>query len=166
MNENENIFTGALPDPRPQLQQEKNWIHEELFGMGGYEWKEIPETEWPTYLTRNQNGSGKCGPFSVAFSLGRNNEVENGNFVLLDTDYIYQFRLNKSPGMYFQDLLSIACTYGAPTDPQLISDNNTDADSAKRTFTYEQKKEALKYRGSSYVFINPKNDLVKLKNVP
>lgn len=153
----ENIFTGALPDPRPVSEQEKNWTHEEVFGMGGYEWKEIPESLWPVYPIRNQNGSGKCGPFGGTFALGRNNEGETGKFVMLDTDYVYQLRANNGPGMWFDDLLKLLCTHGAPIDPNLLSENNTDADSAKRKFTQEQRLEALKYRGSSFLFINPKN---------
>ena len=155
----EKIFTGVLDDPRSELDQEKKWTHEELFGSGGFDWKEIPEADWPTYPIRNQNGSGKCGPFSGVFALGRNEEKENGKFVLLDTDYPYSFRSNEGTGMWMDNLFQILCSKGSFPDPDMLSDNGTDAQSAERAknFTDEEKADALKYRGKSWVYITDKN---------
>lgn len=156
----ENNFTGVAPDTRTEQEINKDWQHEELFGMGIYEWKEKPQESWNNYPIRNQNGSGKCGPFSGAKALGINNLKDTGEFVNLDTDFIYQKRTNQGAGMYMQQLLQILCDHGAPADPNLVSDNNSDEDSAKRTFTQDQKTEALKYRGKNYVFINTNIDTV------
>lgn len=153
----EHTFTGALEDPRPLGQQMRNWTHEEMFGQGGYAWKEIPETSWKTYRARSQNGSGKCGPFSICFALGRNNEIENGEYVELDTDYVYNLRRNAGPGMWLDDLFKIACDYGAPLDPNHASEENTDEQGSHRTFTEDQKKEALKFRSRAFLYINPQN---------
>lgn len=155
----ENTFTGVVDDPRSLLDQEQNWSHEELFGQGGFSWAEIPENAWPVYPIRNQNGSGKCGPFSGVFALGRNEEIENGKFVLLDTDYPYSLRANTGPGMWMDNLFSILCNQASFPDPNLLSDNNTDVQSAARakTFTDAQKQDALKYRGKSWVYIPDRN---------
>lgn len=153
----EQIFTGVIADPRGELAKGSDWTHEELFGTGNYQWQEKPLASWPTYPTRNQNGSGECGAFSGAFALGRNEEKEHGKFVLLDPDYIYSLRANAGTGMWLENLLSIMCKYGSPTDPNMLSDNHDDVAAAKRTYTQEQKDEALKYRGSSYVLLDPAN---------
>lgn len=153
-----NNFTGAIDDPRSELEQEKNYTHGELFGSAApFQWTEVPETQWPKYRARNQNGSGKCGPFAGTFGLARNNEIENGQYTELDTDFVYNLRANSGPGMWLDNLLNILCQYGAPGDPDRLSENNTDEQGSKRTFTDEQKQEALKFRGRSYAFIPPGN---------
>lgn len=125
--------------------------------MGPYEWKEKPESTWRHYPIRNQDGSGKCGPFAVAKALGINNFLETGEFVNLDTDYLYNLRTNSGPGTWMDEILRLGCTHGAPLDPLLLSDNNNDAQGALRKFTEEQKKEALKFRGKSRVYIQAGN---------
>lgn len=147
---------GALEDPRTLEAQTQNWDHSELFGAGPYIWKEKPVNEWKNYPIRNQNGSGKCGPFSVVKILGINNLKENGGeFVNLDTDYVYGFRTNDGSGMWMDEVLNLGCKVGSFSDPLLLSDNNNDQQSAVRfsTFTDEQKAEALKYRGKNRVYI-------------
>lgn len=155
---------GALEDPRSLEAQSKNWDHAELFGAGAYVWKEKPMADWKSYPIRNQNGSGKCGPFSLAKTLGVNNLKENGgDFVNLDTDFIYGYRYNQdSSGMWMDDLFRIACKYGSFPDPLLLSDNNNDQQSAVRfqAFNEVQATEALKYRGKNRVYITTGFDAV------
>lgn len=158
------IFTqGALEDPRPPEVQTQNWDHAELFGSAApYVWKEKPMAEWKSYPIRNQNGSGKCGPFALCKALGVNNLKENGEYVDLDTDFIYGYRSNDDSGMWMDEVFGIGCNRGAPKDPLLLSDNNNDQQSAERfkTFTDEQRKEALKYRGRNRVYITTGFDAV------
>lgn len=148
-------YNGAIQDPRPYDEKERDWTHEEITGSGTYVWT---EKQIPNYTKRNQNGSSECGAFSGVKALGINNLKENGTYVDLDPHFIYEKRINKtSDGMYLQDLLKIMCTYGAPKDIELNCDNKAQATLNAMTYTPEEVKEALTFRGKNYVTTTAKS---------
>lgn len=148
------MYTGAIEDPRGQEELVKDWRHEEVLGMGAFEWKENPI---PNYTKRNQDGSYACGGFSGAKALGINNLKDRGQYVDLDPNYIYQKRVNKTDGMFLQDLLDIMCKHGAPEDRELRADNKSQPELDRITYSKEQEQQALQYRGKSYVARMPMN---------
>lgn len=149
----ENTFTGVVEDPRSPEEKNQDWNHDELFGAGTYEWPTKPQSSWKSYPIRYQNGSGECGPFSTCKALGINNKNETGEYVNLNTAFIYNKRANSGAGMWMQNMFDIACTYGAPLDPALTSDGLTDEQAAQITFTVPQSNQALQYRAKNYVFV-------------
>lgn len=149
----ENTFTGVAEDPRSAEDKGKDWQHDELFGAGTYVWPTKEKQDWKSYPIRNQDGSGECGAFSTCKALGVNNKNETGVFVNLNTAFIYNKRSNAGAGMWMQNMFDIACKYGAPSDPTLISDGINDEQAAHLTFTADQAVEALQYRSKNYAFV-------------
>jgi len=146
-------YNGASQDTRSPSEKAKDYQHEEFFGYSTapLEWKEMV---LPNYPVRNQDGSGACGPFAASVALGRNSEVENGKYEVLDPAFIYQKRSNKpSPGMNMIELFELMCSVGMPLDTGLSSDNKGDSDLDNKQFTLEQIQDALKRRGKSFIFI-------------
>lgn len=161
MNTNQEIiYNGALIDNRPLAAKQNDFSYDEFLGFGVYEWKEKPRDTWRKYPIRNQNGSGMCGAFAGCKALGINNFYENGKFVNLNTAFVYNLRSNSTSGMWLYELLSIMKNHGAPLDESLSSDNLTDEQSKKITFTESQKKEALKFRAKSFHTFSPNIDKV------
>lgn len=151
-------YKGGLQDTRSQEEKNKDFKHTELFGFGKVNWVEKPQSEWKSFPIRNQNGSSMCGAFSGAKVLGANNVSEFG-FKNLDTRFIYNLRKNiNSEGMALYDLLDILCKYGAPEDNLLSSDNLNETQANTYQYTDAVKEEALKYKGSSYVFTSTNID--------
>ena len=150
-------YTGALTDIRSQVEKEKDWQHSELFGAGVYEWKDFDESKIPKFTIRNQNGSGMCGAFSSVKALGINNFYENNEYVDLDPRFIYNLRSNKGEGMYMSEMFKIACDYGAPLDTKLSGDNLSEMQASKYVITDTVKKEAIKYKGKNYLFVDKKD---------
>lgn len=148
----EKEYLGGLPDNRSQEEKNKDFRHIELFGFGKISWVEKQPSEWKSFQIRNQNGSSMCGAFAGAKVLGANNVNEYG-YKNLDTRFIYNLRKNKSSlGMSMHDLFSILCTYGAPLDSNLSSDNLTEELANQYQYVDSVKEEALKYKASSYIF--------------
>lgn len=145
-------YNGGLQDTRSQEEKNKDFKHIELFGFGKVSWVEKPISGWKSFPIRNQNGSSMCGAFSGAKVLGANNISEYG-FKNLDTRFIYNLRKNKtSEGMAMYDLFDVLCKYGAPEDNTLTSDNLNETQANQYQYVDSVKEEALKYKGSSYVF--------------
>lgn len=154
-------YAGVAEDPRAEEKKTLDWRHEELFAMGAYPWREKPQNEWKSYPIRNQDGSGMCGPFSTCKALGINNKNETGEYVNLNTAYIYARRGNKpGAGMWMQDMFEIARTFGAPLDPALSSDGINDAQADAIAFDASAHQEALKYRGLNYAFADVNMDTI------
>ncbi len=155
------IYNGALPDDRTVAQASGDWQHVEMFGSGsGHVWVEKPMAEWNSYPISNQDGSGMCGPFSATKSLGINEQKENGNFTFLNKAFIYNKRMNSGPGMFFYNLLDLACSIGAPSDPLRISENINDEQASKIVFETFQDVEAKKYRGKNYLYATVNIDTI------
>lgn len=147
------IFTGVVEDPRSSVEKKRDWQGEEILALGAYSWPTKPQETWRSYPIRNQDGSGMCGPFSTCKALGINNKNETGQYVNLNTAFIYNKRANSGGGMWMQNMFDIACKYGAPLDPTLSSDGINDDQAAQITFTAAQNAEALTYRSKSYAVI-------------
>lgn len=145
------LFTGAIQDPRGKNEKLKDWSHTEIFGMGTYEWKEMPV---PTYTPRYQNGSSRCGGFSGAKALGINNIKDNGGFKNLSPEFIYKKRTNQGAGMFMQDVVNIMVNYGSPLDEDLTCDHKTDAELDAITFNDADTQNALQNKGKAYFTVN------------
>jgi len=156
-------YTGALPDVRPPEEKVKDWKHEELFGFSAVplQWEELNDSNIPEYPKRFQDGSGACGPFAMSVVLGRNEEKENGSYAILDPGYIYPKRNNRpGAGMNMIDLFELCKKYGMPEDPTMRSDNHDDAWLDASSYQDTDIKDALRYRGNSYVFVEKKVDAI------
>jgi len=150
--------TGVAKDERNSLQKSLDWKQEDILPSSApYVWKEFDETKIPQYTIRNQNGSSMCVAFSVCKALGVNNLKEKGNYVDLRPEFVYTKRTTTGDGMWFQDAFSIACKYGAPTDPYLVGDNIGEVKANAYVPTEAETKEALLFRGKNYVFLNKDN---------
>lgn len=161
------MYIGGIPDPRKIEEKAKDWHSDEVLGKGVFDWgKTAPIKLIGT--ERNQNGSYECGAYSGIQALGRNNYFENGKFVDLLPNFIYQKRKNKGTntpdGMYLQDLLDLLCKVGAPEDKDLSSDNKHQYELDKEVFTQEQINQALKYKGLKYVNISLDIDSIAFAN--
>lgn len=144
-------LNGVIKDSRTKDQKAKDFQHTELFGFGGVEWVEKPESTWKSFPIRNQNGSSMCGPFATKKALAANNEKEYG-YQNLDARFIYNLRKEKTLGMNMYEMFDIAVNNGCSIDNEIFSDNLTEEQSNIFTYTEANKKEALKFKGKNYIF--------------
>jgi len=161
--DSEQLFTGVSEDLRTIEEKNKDYQHEEIYGMAGepYVWKEFDETKIPQYTKRNQNGSGMCGAFSGVKALGIVMKKLEGEYKDLLPPFVYQLRTNTSAGMNMNELFQILCKKRAPLDIDLRGDNLTETQANNFPITNKMYKEALaiideKYN-LKYAFINPKD---------
>lgn len=157
-------YNGVARDPRSDIQKAQDYSHEELFGMGVYEWKSFNEADIPQYTIRNQDGSSQCGAFASAKALGILNKKKGKSYVNLLPEFIYQKRKNQGVGMYMQDMFDICSKNGSPLDEYLTGDNLNEEQANAYPITDFMTQEALKYASGSYVFIQS-NDINEVARV-
>lgn len=113
--------SGALDDPRPQTEKDKDYKAEEVASFPLIQWVEKKSNEWRKFPIFNQDGSSSCVAQATAKLLGVENFLEENAFVQFSARDIYTRRSNEGGGMYFQEALQIACDYGATLETLMPS---------------------------------------------
>lgn len=140
-------FLGALPDTRTEEEKQKDFLHEEIASATPLDWS---EKKWKTYPIKYQFYTSECVAQSTTKFLGINEKKERGTYQDLSPEFFYSYRVNKpGGGMVKVDAGEIATTRGSclsekipqrhrETEPEIVP-------------TDDMIKEAVKYRGFSYV---------------
>lgn len=128
MNDNEQFFSGALIDTRPEEEKENDYQFGEIVAaVNPVNWVEKPQTGWRKFPIFNQDGSGSCVAQTLAKLLGILYWLKNQLYVHFSATHIYQRRANKpSGGMAGVDAFDIA-RKGATLEELVPSQNLTDA---------------------------------------
>jgi len=152
-NKKAKIFSGIIDDPRSKKEKSKDYQAEEVVTFSPVEWKEKDKKNYRRFKIRKQNGSGMCVAFATALALGVENLLEENKMLNISALDIYDRRANKpEAGMWFNDALEIAKTFGACTGELLPYENLTEKKAnlpVKRT--NEMLNVAQTYRGGKYV---------------
>lgn len=64
------VFTGVLPDTRPQSEKDNDVQHEEFLPGGIVQWIEKPQSQWKHFPQRDQSTSFSCVYQSTAKAIG------------------------------------------------------------------------------------------------
>ena len=127
--------TGAIEDPRPQEEKDRDYKHEEIASAAPIEWKEKPQSEWRKFEIFNQDGSSSCVAQSKAKEAGILNFLEEGIFIRLSARDVYAKRSNKpGEGMWGANANDIVRDYGItleilmPSEGKSEAEMNNDAD--------------------------------------
>lgn len=99
MDEDENIFLGALVDERPAEAKVKDIFQTELVvSVAPVNWKEKKDNDWRRFTVQDQDGSGSC----VAQTIKKLGEVQlylkEGTHVEFSATPVYQVRSNRPAG--------------------------------------------------------------------
>jgi len=100
---------GVIDDPRPIFERKKDYMSDEIIGMGApFEWEEKSEFEWNKFPIFNQVNSSSCVGQAVSKLLGIENWLEEKKFIHCSARDVYTRRSNfPGKGMYFINGLSI-----------------------------------------------------------
>lgn len=113
-------YLGAIDDPRPIEEQERNYSFRELVAAANpVQWVEKSQpsgmqydfmpTTWRRFPVRNQDGSGSCVAQTLAKLMGILAYLRWGVFIVFSAGHIYLRRKNKpSGGMWADDAYQIA----------------------------------------------------------
>ena len=113
---------GLVPDPRSPLEQERDFVAEEVFSFPKIDWRAKDQNEWPEYPIFDQDGSSSCAAQTIAKVLGIENVLEEGKFVFYSARDIYTRRKNfPDKGMYYQNAMEIGYKYGATLEQLMPS---------------------------------------------
>jgi len=161
----EEIFTGALLDPRPVEQKEKDWFAEEVVGSSSpVVW--VDKKKYKYFSKRNQSSSGSCGSQAVAKLMTVENFNEEGIVKDFSAKPIYQSRTNKGAGMYQQEALQGAVSPSTCFEGQLPSQGMNETQmNEKYVLTDEMKEVADTYKASNYVQIQNYTDIDRIASV-
>lgn len=122
MPDEEKQYLGAIDDPRPIEEQERNYSFAETVGLAaanpvswlskkqpkGLQYDFKPDT-WRRFPVRNQDGSGSCVAQTMAKLMGILAYLRWGVFVVFSAGHIYLRRKNKPDGgMWADDVYQIA----------------------------------------------------------
>lgn len=100
---------GVVDDPRPRVEKDKDFTHDELAGAVILDWKE--KSEWKHYTQREQDGSLSC----VGQSAAKAFEIIFGD--VSSAHPIYRSRVNyPQGGMWLQNMGEIAKKVGTTTE--------------------------------------------------
>jgi len=158
-------FTGALLDPRPTEQKERDWLAEEVVGSASpVVW--VDKKKYKYFSKRNQSSSGSCGSQAVAKLMTVENFNEEGIVKDFSAKPIYQSRTNKGAGMFQQEALQGAVKPSTCFEGQLPSQGMNEAQmNEKYAFTDEMKEVAETYKASKYVQIQNYTDIDRIASV-
>lgn len=120
--------TGAIKDPRPPEEKEKDyWFNEIVSTPEAVNWMEKKPEEWRKFPIFNQDGSGSCVAQTVAKLLGILYWLKNNQYVHFSATHIYQRRQNRpQSGMWGVDAFNIA-RQGVTLEELVPSQNLNDA---------------------------------------
>lgn len=145
--------TGAVDDPRPQSDKDKDYMAHEVAVPRAVPWVQKPYKDWKKFEIFDQDGSGSCVAQATAKVLGVENHREEGAFYRLSARDIYTRRMNApSEGMWFVNALDIACKSGATLESMMPSEKKNEAqmnDASDRKISSEQV--GLIFKGGGYV---------------
>lgn len=116
-----NIQNGAIADPRPLSEQQKDHLHENLFSGLPVHWIEKPRATWALAHQRNQDGSFSC--------VKQASETAKEKIINIVTSAMgYQFRAagKGSEGMYLQNCGDIDYNIGTVMEIDAPSQNMDD----------------------------------------
>ena len=124
----EQIQSGAVLDPRPEVAKLKDFKFEEIVASADpVDWREKPQDQWRKFPIFNQNGSGSCVAQTEAKELGIMRWLKDGQYVHFSATDIYQRRSNKpASGMSAIDARSVVAK-GTTLEVLSPSQNMTDA---------------------------------------
>lgn len=119
--ENE-VFLGALDDPRSPEEQAQNYSFAEIVGLANaapVQWfekqrptgnqYELNSKTWRKFPTRNQDGSGSCVAQTMAKLMGILAYLRFGIFIVFSAGHIFMRRKNRpASGMWADDAYQIA----------------------------------------------------------
>lgn len=152
--------TGALTDPRPQEEKDKDYLSKEVALASAINWTTKPQSLWRRFEIFDQDGSSSCVAQAVSKLLGVENALEEGRFLRFSARDIYTRRSNfPSEGMWFQEALDIASKHGATFENLMTSEKKNESQmnvSSDRTKSDQQI--AQIFKGGGYVsFEEPYN---------
>ncbi len=146
--EDSHIPSGALPDPRPSEEKQKDWTHQEVLGGGILDWKKLVPI---TLDIRKQSVSTSCGAQSLAKAL------TSFTGTICSALPPFDSRSNfPDQGMYLNDVGSIALKIGTGSEKDYPSQNMTDVQLNALKTPYS----ALQYRIGAYYTIETDIDTI------
>lgn len=148
-------FTGALLDPRPIVEKQRDYKHEDIFTASATPvvWEE--KTEYKFFDKRNQASSLSCMAQSGVKMLG----IETKPFQTLSAKGVYLSRSNKHyGGMFQQECLDALTKPLAPLEKSLPSQNMGE-EAINEPFTMSKKLEveADEFKATKYVIMSTGN---------
>ena len=143
-------YKGLLPDNRGELEKDKDYKHEEVFGSSKVDWltkKEADKSE-KLFPVLDQKNTSACVCYSVVTCL-YNTEKEK-----LSPAYLYTQRKNKpQEGCYYYDIANLVVKQGVVTEKDLKTPIKESLINSV-VITPELRKKAEKYKQKAYIFLD------------
>lgn len=160
-------FTGLIPDPRPESEKKRDYLHEERLFAGAADPFANPKIIESPFPYENQYGTGSCVPHAVTLALGIERKLDGVGFVRLSQLFVYRLRKNyPQAGSWLQDIFNICAKFGSPLFTTLPTKPTvTEASANTVVLTAQMYTEAEIYRGKEYYFITNYKDISELAKV-